>query len=139
MRFVLGNCPHYCCRLIFWMSAIIDNGNTATLDAVNLRYFILVSQRLVTSWISFLVYGSNTSVTHLGSTIFSVWLAAAITGVIYHVNRVRSIRTECGHTLLLSREIPAITSSGSKPASGGHNPVAGHRGRWTHFHIFSDQ
>ena len=53
--------------------------------------------------------------------MFSVWFA--ITGVIYHVNRVSrrwyraSGQRSVGTPALLSRETPPITSSGSKPAS----------------------
>ena len=100
------------------MAAIVGNGNTPTLDAVK-------PTDTLSLWIGFLLLGNTTLATHLGGECFSVWFA--ITGVIYHVNRV-SIRTEeCGHSAV--QRNPGNYQQRLEAGTCTCHPVAGHRGR----------
>ena len=133
-RVVLGNfwlqCPHCSCLTL----QIVDAGNTA---ASYKAHFILVPPQ----WICFQCWWQfNYRTKSLENRVcFSVWMA--ITGVIYHVNRVSSsssIRTEGGHRSIQCH--PAVQRNpgnyqqqrveGGKPVRW--RPVAGHRGHRQH-------
>ena len=130
-RVVLGNfwlqCPHCSCLTL----QIVDAGNIRW----STLYPCSSSMDSLSCWWQFKYRTKSLE----NRVCFSVWMA--ITGVIYHVNRVSSsssIRTEGGHTSIQSH--PAVQRNpgnyqqqrveGGKPVRW--RPVAGHRGHRQH-------